>query len=271
MKRTLILLVLVILLAIPAPALAQSQNPPVDPNSAWGEVVDSNGNIRYSNLTDLGPVQKSASWMPGIPRDRKHPGLIPRIPDPQRKYRRHADRHHPVLHGAQPPGLRDGTGQLAAGCGCSRDARSRRHYQRNAAGLHRPDRPRPSDVHERVCRPKPVLQRRHQQRSAGALVAVGEHTQQDFFFEFSKSVSRRKEPLHHAAALHPGPVLRGPGRLPGQCQPAGSSRPRRPQGARLFLQQPDRQESARSPSRPARSPRPTRSWSARTTPGAAWT
>jgi len=68
MKRTLILLVLVILLALPAvPALAQSQNPPVDPNSAWGEVVDSNGNILYSNLTDLGPVQKSASWMPGIP------------------------------------------------------------------------------------------------------------------------------------------------------------------------------------------------------------
>jgi len=70
MKRTLILLALVILLAIPAPVLAQSQNPPaplVDPKGAWGEVVDTNGNIRYSNLTDLGPVQKSASWMPSIP------------------------------------------------------------------------------------------------------------------------------------------------------------------------------------------------------------
>jgi hypothetical protein len=73
MKRTLIMLVLIMLvlvtlLALPAAAaLAQAQNPPVDPNSAWGEVVDSNGNIRYSNLTDLGPVQKSASWMPDIP------------------------------------------------------------------------------------------------------------------------------------------------------------------------------------------------------------
>jgi hypothetical protein len=67
MKRTLILFVLAILLDIPAPVLAQSQNPPVDPNSMWGEVVDSNGNIRYSNLTDLGTVQQSAGWMPGIP------------------------------------------------------------------------------------------------------------------------------------------------------------------------------------------------------------
>jgi hypothetical protein len=70
MKHTLILLALVILLAIPAPVLAQSQNPPapvVDPNSIWGQVVDKNGNIRYSNLTDLGPIQKSASWMPNIP------------------------------------------------------------------------------------------------------------------------------------------------------------------------------------------------------------
>ena len=67
MKRTLTLLVMAILLALPLPVMAQSQNPPVDPNSAWGEVVDSNGNIRYSNLTDLGPVQKSASWMPSIP------------------------------------------------------------------------------------------------------------------------------------------------------------------------------------------------------------
>jgi hypothetical protein len=68
MKRTLILLALVMLLALPATTvLAQSQNPPVDPNSMWGEVVDSNGNIRYSNLTDLGTVQQSAGWMPGIP------------------------------------------------------------------------------------------------------------------------------------------------------------------------------------------------------------
>jgi hypothetical protein len=70
MKHTLIMLALVVLLAIPAPVLAQSQNPPVpvvDPNSVWGEVVDKNGNILYGNLKDLGPVQKSTSWMPTIP------------------------------------------------------------------------------------------------------------------------------------------------------------------------------------------------------------
>ena len=67
MKRTLIFLALFLLLALPAPVLAQQQNPPVDPNSMWGEVVDQNGNIRYNNLTDLGTVQQSANWMPSIP------------------------------------------------------------------------------------------------------------------------------------------------------------------------------------------------------------
>ena len=67
MKRSLIFLALFFLLALPAPVLAQQQNPPVDPNSMWGEVVDQNGNILYNNLTDLGTVQQSASWMPNIP------------------------------------------------------------------------------------------------------------------------------------------------------------------------------------------------------------
>ena len=68
MKRTLIYLALFLILAFPVPVLAQTTNPPVvDPNSMWGEVVDQSGNIRYSNLTDLGTVQQSANWMPSIP------------------------------------------------------------------------------------------------------------------------------------------------------------------------------------------------------------
>ena len=67
MKRSLIFLALFFLLALPVSVLAQQQNPPVDPNSMWGEVVDQNGNILYSNMTDLGTVQQSASWMPSIP------------------------------------------------------------------------------------------------------------------------------------------------------------------------------------------------------------
>jgi len=69
MKRSLIFIALFFLLALPISVLAQQQNPPVDPNSMWGEVVDQNGNIRYDNLSDLGTVQQSASWMPsGKPR-----------------------------------------------------------------------------------------------------------------------------------------------------------------------------------------------------------
>ncbi|MGD0879163.1 MAG: hypothetical protein ABSA01_13595 [Anaerolineales bacterium] len=68
MKCTLISLALFLILASPFPVLAQTTNPPVvDPNSMWGEVVDQSGNIRYSNLTDLGTVQQSANWMPSIP------------------------------------------------------------------------------------------------------------------------------------------------------------------------------------------------------------
>ncbi len=69
MKSILISLAFLLLLALPAPVCAQGSNPPpaVDPNSMWGQVVDQNGNIRYSNLTDLGVIHPSASWMPGIP------------------------------------------------------------------------------------------------------------------------------------------------------------------------------------------------------------
>lgn len=33
----------------------------------WGEVIDTNGNILYANLTDLGEIQVQAGWMPNIP------------------------------------------------------------------------------------------------------------------------------------------------------------------------------------------------------------
>jgi hypothetical protein len=64
MKRTLIFLALFLLLASPAPVMAQGTTPP---DSAWGEVVDENGNILYDNLTDLGVVQEPADWMPDVP------------------------------------------------------------------------------------------------------------------------------------------------------------------------------------------------------------
>jgi hypothetical protein len=38
----------------------QQENP-------WAEVVDANGNILYTNLTDLGEVHVTADWMPDIP------------------------------------------------------------------------------------------------------------------------------------------------------------------------------------------------------------
>jgi len=50
-------------LLFPTPVRADD----VDPNSAWGEVVDENGNIRYDNLTDLGVTSEQADWMPSIP------------------------------------------------------------------------------------------------------------------------------------------------------------------------------------------------------------
>jgi hypothetical protein len=70
MKRISILLFFVLCISLlpVAPAHAQGTTPPVvDPNGAWGEVVDQNGNILYENMTDLGIVQQPAGWMPDIP------------------------------------------------------------------------------------------------------------------------------------------------------------------------------------------------------------
>jgi hypothetical protein len=52
----------------PISAAAQDSQPPVvDSQSAWGEVVDEQGNIMYDNMADLGIVTAQESWMPTIP------------------------------------------------------------------------------------------------------------------------------------------------------------------------------------------------------------
>jgi hypothetical protein len=50
-----------------AVVFAQGTTPPVDPNSAWGEVMNPDGSINYDNLTDGGVVTQSTDWMPSIP------------------------------------------------------------------------------------------------------------------------------------------------------------------------------------------------------------
>src|SRR5512138_463584 len=54
-------------LLFPTRVLAQSENPPVDSGGAWSEVVNADGSINYSNLTDSGVVTQQADWMPNIP------------------------------------------------------------------------------------------------------------------------------------------------------------------------------------------------------------
>src|SRR5512138_94402 len=54
-------------LLFPTRVLAQSENPPVDSGGAWSEVVNADGSINYSNLTDGGVVTQPADWMPNIP------------------------------------------------------------------------------------------------------------------------------------------------------------------------------------------------------------
>ncbi len=51
----------------PTRVYAQSENPPVEPGGAWSEVVNADGSINYSNLTDGGVVTQQADWMPNIP------------------------------------------------------------------------------------------------------------------------------------------------------------------------------------------------------------
>jgi len=59
-KLLLFISILVVIVSmLPIPVSAQD-NP-------WSEVVDANGNILYSNMTDLGEVQEDANWMPNIP------------------------------------------------------------------------------------------------------------------------------------------------------------------------------------------------------------
>ena len=47
------------------PVSAQGPQPPT--GDGWGEVINSDGSIRYDNLTDMGEIQVDAEWMPDIP------------------------------------------------------------------------------------------------------------------------------------------------------------------------------------------------------------
>ncbi|MBI1793380.1 MAG: hypothetical protein HYR70_04225 [Chloroflexi bacterium] len=67
LRNLLALLLVLSLLAHAIPVSAQEGNPPVDPNGAWGEVINPNGSINYDNLTDGGVVSQPAAWMPSIP------------------------------------------------------------------------------------------------------------------------------------------------------------------------------------------------------------
>jgi len=61
MKKSILLLMLVFVLVTflpPHQAFAQ--------DGAWSEVVDSNGNILYDQMTDQGVVTQAADWMPSI-------------------------------------------------------------------------------------------------------------------------------------------------------------------------------------------------------------
>ena len=63
----LIVALVILLSSLLPPAFAQGTNPPVDPNSAWAEVVNPDGSINYANLSDGGVVNQPADWMPNIP------------------------------------------------------------------------------------------------------------------------------------------------------------------------------------------------------------
>jgi len=59
MRKRFILFVFILISLVPAQtAFAQ--------DSAWNEVVDSNGNILYNQMTDQGVVTQAADWMPSI-------------------------------------------------------------------------------------------------------------------------------------------------------------------------------------------------------------
>jgi hypothetical protein len=63
-----LIVALVILLSnLMPPAFAQGTTPPVDPSSAWAEVVNPDGSINFDNLSDGGVVNQPADWMPNIP------------------------------------------------------------------------------------------------------------------------------------------------------------------------------------------------------------
>jgi hypothetical protein len=61
MKKNIILLLSILILVTLLPARQVFAQ-----DSAWSEVVDSNGNIQYDRMTDQGVVTQNADWMPSI-------------------------------------------------------------------------------------------------------------------------------------------------------------------------------------------------------------
>ncbi len=67
MQKFLFALTIIFLIFVSQSVQAQEGDPPVDPSSAWGEVVNPDGSINYNNLTDGGIVTESVDWMPSVP------------------------------------------------------------------------------------------------------------------------------------------------------------------------------------------------------------
>ena len=169
------------------------------------------GNIRYANLTDLGTVQQSANWMPSIPGIGSIPGLIPRVPDPQREHRRPADRHPPCSSWRSIPRSQDWprpTRSWVLGAGMALEApgiiKGMLQGYIDPAVITSMGYTNPDDFFTDVIAGKQNI-----------WSVLGPNTAQ-FLSDSCKHVSLRPQPLHHAPALHPGRLLQDPRRMPGR-------------------------------------------------------
>ena len=61
-----IFLVSIVAAASVIPAAADDGNPPINGNSTWTPIVNSDGSIDTSNLVDLGLQDVPANWMPSV-------------------------------------------------------------------------------------------------------------------------------------------------------------------------------------------------------------
>jgi hypothetical protein len=62
-----ILLVMLILCLFLVNQVAYAQGEQPSQDSPWGEILNPDGSIRYTNLTDLGEIQVDADWVPNVP------------------------------------------------------------------------------------------------------------------------------------------------------------------------------------------------------------